>query len=274
LAVPLLAAHQYSDATLLQLLLPAFCAFCLCSSAVYVSNDLLDLESDRKHPHKRMRPFAAGTLPVWKGLVTVPLLTGGGFLLAHAVGPCFVGVVSVYFAVTLAYSLWLKRCVLVDCMTLTALYTLRIVAGAVATDIPPSFWLLAFSVFLFLSLAFVKRYAELQVQEAAGSDRAHGRGYYVADRPLLLALGIAAAYAAVLVLALYLDGDVVVQLYARPEWLWAAVPVMLFWMSWVWIKAHRGEMYDDPIAFALRDPTSLACAGLLAVTFVLAAAPA
>jgi 4-hydroxybenzoate polyprenyltransferase len=272
LAAPVLAAHEFADGALLLPLVLAVCAFCLCSSAVYVVNDLLDLESDRRHPHKRRRPFAAGTLPVWKGMVAAPLLTVGAFLVGQCVGASLVGVLAIYFTVALAYSLWFKRLVLVDCMMLTGLYTLRIFAGAVATGIPPSFWLLAFAIFFFLSLAFVKRYAELQVQEAAGSDRAHGRGYYISDRPLVLALGVAAAYSAVLVLALYLDGEEAVRLYARPEWLWAAVPITLSWISWVWIKAHRGEMSDDPIVFALTDPASLACGALLALTFFVAAA--
>jgi 4-hydroxybenzoate polyprenyltransferase len=211
-------------------------------------------------------------LPVWQGVAAAPLLTAGAFLVGQHAGASLLGVLAIYFAVALGYSLWFKRMVLIDCMTLTGLYTLRIFAGAVATGIPPSFWLLAFSIFFFLSLAFVKRYAELQVQEAAGSDRAHGRGYYTSDRPWVLALGMAAAFSAVLVLALYLDGEEAVRLYAQPEWLWAAVPITLSWISWVWIKAHRGEMSDDPIVFALTDPASLACGALLALTFVAAAA--
>jgi 4-hydroxybenzoate polyprenyltransferase len=175
-----------------------------------------------------------------------------------------------YFVLTCAYSLRLKRIALVDCLTLAALYTLRVIAGAAAVAITLSFWLLAFSVFIFLSLAFVKRYAELQLQAGAGNLQAHGRGYMVADAPVVQALGIAAGYAAVLVLALYLHGETVVTLYAQPELIWFAVPLILFWVSWVWMKAHRGEMHDDPIVFALKDKASLAVAQLVALCFLLA----
>jgi 4-hydroxybenzoate polyprenyltransferase len=176
----------------------------------------------------------------------------------------------VYFLLTCAYSLALKRIVLIDCLTLAALYTLRVIAGAAAVGIPLSFWLLAFSVFIFLSLAFIKRYAELQMQVNVGNSHAHGRGYAVTDAPLIQTLGITAGYAAVLVLALYLHGETVVRLYAQPELIWFAVPLMLFWVSWVWMKAHRGEMHDDPIVFAIKDKASLIVAGLIAALFSLA----
>ena len=150
---------------------------------------------------------------------------------------------------------------LVDCLTLAMLYTLRVVAGAAAAGIVLSFWLLAFSVFLFLSLAFVKRYAELQVQILDGKRIAHGRGYLTSDAPLIQMLGITAGYAAVVVLALYLNSDTVLMLYKTPEIVWGAVPVILFWVSWIWMRAHRGQMHDDPLVFALKDKASLA-AGL------------
>jgi 4-hydroxybenzoate polyprenyltransferase len=235
-----------------------------------MANDLLDLDSDRKHPRKRHRPFAAAAVPIAMGAVLAPLFAIASLLLGLMVGAAFTVWLVIYFLLTCAYSLWLKRLALIDCLTLAALYTLRIIAGAAAVAISLSFWLLAFSVFIFLSLAFVKRYAELQVQAQAGNSHAHGRGYAVSDAPLVQTLGITAGYAAVLVLALYLHGETVVTLYAQPELIWFAVPLMLFWVSWVWMKAHRGEMHDDPIVFAIKDKASLAVAALIAISFVLA----
>jgi 4-hydroxybenzoate polyprenyltransferase len=149
------------------------------------------------------------------------------------------------------------------------LYTLRIVAGAAAAGMMLSFWLLAFSGFLFLSLAFVKRYAELQVQLLNGKQKVHGRGYYTSDAPLVQMLGIASGYAAVLVLALYLNSEAVVKLYRTPEFVWGAVPVMLFWISWMWMRAHRGEMHDDPLVFAVKDKASLAAGAAFAAVLIM-----
>ena len=270
LFVPLLAAHQIGNFQSLSTLILAFVSFSLCASAVYMANDLLDLESDRKHPRKRYRPFASAAVQIKAGVVLAPLLAVASLSLGLVVGTEFTAWLVVYFLLTCAYSLWLKRLALIDCLTLAALYTLRITAGAAAVAITLSFWLLAFSVFIFLSLAFVKRYAELQVQAEAGNSRAHGRGYAVTDAPLIQTLGVTAGYAAVLVLALYLHGETVVTLYAQPELIWFAVPLMLFWVSWVWMKAHRGEMHDDPIVFAIKDRSSLAVAVLIAFSFLLA----
>jgi 4-hydroxybenzoate polyprenyltransferase len=270
LFVPLLAAHQLSDVQSLSRLILAFVSFSLCASAVYMANDLFDLESDRKHLRKRHRPFACAALPIKVGVVLAPLFVIASLLLGLVVGTAFTAWLVVYFSLTCAYSLWLKRLALIDCLTLAALYTLRIIAGAAAVAITLSFWLLAFSVFIFLSLAFVKRYAELQVQADAGNSHAQGRGYAVTDAPLIKTLGITAGYAAVLVLALYLHGETVVQLYKTPFLIWFAVLTLLFWISWVWMKAHRGEMHDDPIVFAIKDKASLIAAALIAASFVLA----
>jgi len=273
LFVPLLATHQISNIQSLSTLILAFASFSLCASAVYMANDLLDLESDRKHPRKRHRPFAAAAVPIKAGVLLAPLFAIASLVLGLVVGAAFTAWLVVYFLITCAYSLWLKRLALIDCLTLAALYTLRIIAGAAAVAIAVSFWLLAFSVFIFLSLAFVKRYAELQVHAGlgvGGNSHVHGRGYAVTDAPLVQTLGITAGYAAVLVLALYPHGETVVTLYTQPELIWFAVPLMIFWISWVWMKAHRGEMHDDPIVFAIKDKASLAVAVLTAVSFLLA----
>ncbi|XHS80291.1 UbiA family prenyltransferase [Burkholderiaceae bacterium UC74_6] len=257
LFMPLLAAHQLSDGRAWGLLGIAFLAFSLCASSVYLANDLLDLESDRIHPRKRNRPFASGVLPVWIGVALAPVLFVCSLLLAGLVGPGFQGWLVVYFVLTCVYSWVLKRLVLIDCLTLAMLYTLRVLAGAAAVGLDLSFWLLAFSVFLFLSLAFVKRYAELELQRESGRSKLHGRGYHTNDAPLIQTMGITAGQAAVLVLALYLNSDAVTKLYKNPEIVWGAVPIMLFWIHWMWMQAHRGQMHDDPLVFAVKDRTSL-----------------
>ncbi len=270
LFVPLLAAHHIGNIQSFGTLLLAFVSFCACASSVYITNDLLDLESDRQHPRKRYRPFASGKVPIFYGALLVPFLGILSLIMGWAVGFAFFGWLIAYFVLTTLYSVSLKRFALIDCLTLAGLYTLRIIAGAAAVGVALSFWLLAFSTFIFLSLAFVKRYAELQVQAAHGKSSAHGRGYAVSDAPLIQTLGITAGYASVLVLALYLNSDSVVRLYTQPEIIWLAVPLMLFWMSWVWLKAHRGQMHEDPIVFALKDKASLMVGLLLAGVFIAA----
>ncbi|MET0981098.1 MAG: UbiA family prenyltransferase [Telluria sp.] len=261
LFIPLMAGHQFGNIDPWLALVLAFVSFSLCASTVYIANDLLDLESDRLHPRKRARPFASGLVPAWMGVVLAPVLLAVSLVLGAYVGGNFLPWLLFYFFVTCVYSWSLKRVILVDCLTLAMLYTLRIVAGAAAADITLSFWLLAFSVFLFLSLAFVKRYAELQAQILAGKTTAHGRGYLTSDAPLVQMLGITSGYAAVVVLSLYLNSDTVLMLYRMPEVVWGAVPVILFWVSWIWMRAHRGQMHDDPLVFAVKDRASLA-AGL------------
>lgn len=268
LFLPLLAAHEIGNVEAWQSLVLAFFAFSLCASTVYIANDLLDLDSDRRHPRKRMRPFASGAVPVWKGVALAPVLLAVSFVLAFQVGTMFVGWLLAYFVVTCLYSFSLKKLILVDCLTLAMLYTFRILAGATTVGHVLSFWLLAFSVFLFLSLAFVKRYAELEVQRLNGSDKAHGRGYHTDDASLLQNIGISSGQASVLVLALYLNSDAVTKLYASPEIIWCAVPVMLFWIHWMWMQAHRGNMHDDPVVFAVKDKVSLLAALLVGAILV------
>jgi 4-hydroxybenzoate polyprenyltransferase len=271
LFIPLLAAHQLTSLNTWLTLVLAFCSFSLCASSVYIVNDLLDLESDRRHPRKCNRPFASGLVPVWMGVVLAPLLLLGSMALAWYVDGKFLPWLVFYFVLTCAYSWGLKRLILVDCLILAILYTLRIIAGSAAASVLLSFWLLAFSVFLFLSLAFVKRYAELQMQMLNGKLKVHGRGYYTSDAPLVQMLGVTSGYAAVLVLALYLNSDAVVQLYRTPEFVWGSVPIMLFWVSWMWMQAHRGKMHDDPLIFAIKDKTSLLASVALFAVLVIGA---
>jgi 4-hydroxybenzoate polyprenyltransferase len=265
LLMPLLAAHRLGDGHAWAVLGLAFLAFSLCASSVYLANDLLDLESDRLHPRKRNRPFASGTLPAWIGVVLAPVLLVVSMLLASQVGRSFQAWLAFYFVLTCVYSWVLKRLILIDCLTLAMLYTLRVLAGGAAVGLQLSFWLLAFSVFLFLSLAFVKRFAELELQRESGRTKLHGRGYHTDDASLIQTMGITAGQASVLVLALYLNSDAVTKLYKSPEVIWGAVPVMLFWIHWMWMQAHRGNMHDDPLVFAVKDRTSLVAGAAVAL---------
>lgn len=257
LFVPLLLSHQFLDYNLWHRLTIAFIAFSLCASSVYIINDILDIDSDREHPRKCKRPFASGDVPIWVGVLLAPVLLLTSIALAQHAGGQFFPWMLFYFSLTLAYSWKLKNIMLVDCVLLAMLYTLRIIAGGSVESMGLSFWLLAFSVFIFLSLAFVKRYAELQVLALAGKEKNRRRGYYVSDAPVIQMLGIASGFAAAVVLALYLNSDTIIALYRMPILIWGAIPIFVFWVSWVWMKAHRGEMHDDPLIFAIKDKASL-----------------
>lgn len=255
--LPLLASHELGNPTLLFPVALAFVAFGLCASSVYIVNDLMDLESDRHHPRKQSRPFAAGRLSPAAGLAVAGVLLIASFALSLALPPLFTLCLAIYLGLTLSYTLLLKQKVLVDSLCLAGLYTLRVIAGGAAAGINPGFWLLAFSLFLFLSLAFVKRYSELSILLSKGRHRAHGRGYVSKDLPLIQTMGIVSGYASVLVMALYLNGESIVLLYPQPLLMWFTVPILLYWISRIWVKAHRGEMHDDPVLFALTDRLSL-----------------
>ncbi len=273
LGVPVVAAHQVADSTTWMPLMLAFASFGFCASAVYITNDLLDLESDRQHPRKGHRPFASGLVPVWSGFLLAPLLLVASVAIARHVGGSFFIWLLVYVALTSAYSFGLKRLLLIDCLMLAMLYTLRIIAGAAVAHIDLSFWLLAFSCFLFLSLAFAKRYAELRLLSDNGQRQACGRAYYVSDAPVIQMLGIASGYAAVLVMALYLNSDAVLLLYRTPKVLWAAIPITVFWISWMWMQAHRGQLNEDAVVFALTDRVSLLAGMALACVLAAGAVP-
>lgn len=268
--LPLAGAFQLGDPAMLVQAILAFFAFSFCASAVYVVNDLMDLDSDRAHPRKRLRPFAAGSLSPASGLVATGLLLVTSAGLAAASRPAFQVALGGYFALTLAYTFLLKRKLIIDCVALGSLYTLRIVAGWSAVGLPASFWLLAFSLFLFLSLAFVKRYSELRVVAELGRPDAAGRGYLTGDLPFIQSMGIAAGFGSAMLLALYINGDTAMSHYSRPEVLWLLVPIQLYWISRMWMQAQRGVMHDDPVVFAVRDPVSLACGALFGLTLVMA----
>ncbi|MFN7002242.1 MAG: UbiA family prenyltransferase [Roseinatronobacter sp.] len=266
--LPVLAAH---DASSLPVVLIAFIAFCLTASAVYIVNDLADLAADRAHKRKRYRPLASGALPVGEALVMAAAL----FLSAIALSvlltpPAFVAVLLVYVVATFAYSLWIKRKLLIDVVALSGLYTLRIVAGAVAAGIVLSTWLLGFSMFLFFSLAAVKRQAELTDIGPEQVEAAPGRAYAGSDLPVIRSMAITSGQAAVLVLALYISSDDVIKLYAAPNLLWLVCPILFYWISRMVLITHRGHMTDDPIVYAARDWRSLLAIALVAIVVVAA----
>lgn len=256
--VPIAAAHRIRDVDADLRVVAAFAAFSLCASSVYILNDLTDLRSDRLHPRKRRRPFAAGDLDLRTGLLMIPLLLGTSVAIALAfLPPLFLAVLGTYYACSMTYNFAAKERVVWDVIVLAGLYVLRVIAGAAAVPVELSFWLLAFSMFIFLSLALAKRYSEMFTMHKAGRSAAAGRGYHTDDMPVIQSMGVAAGYMAVLVMALYINSPENHALYHRPKALWGICPLLLFWMSRVWLKTHRGEMHDDPVVFAVRDPTSL-----------------
>jgi 4-hydroxybenzoate polyprenyltransferase len=267
--VPLLTSHLFNQTAFLQSI-TAFGAFCLCASGVYVLNDLVDIQADRKHPTKRERPFANGDVPILGGVVLGPILMALAFALGLALSGLFELVLGVYLAITVSYSFFLKRKVLLDVVALALLYTARIIAGAVAIDVTISQWLLGFSVFLFLSLALVKRYSEIVLRLDLGLPDAHNRGYRSDDIPVLSALAAAAGFNAVVVFSLYLSSDAVRSLYRRPDVLWLVCPLFIYWISRMLLLSHRRQLDDDPVVFALRDRTSLLTLGSIAVLAMLA----
>jgi 4-hydroxybenzoate polyprenyltransferase len=269
--VPLLMAHLIGDANRLASAAVAFAAWCLCASGVYLFNDLLDLDADRSHPHKRARPLAAGSISARAALPAAAALMGAGLSVAFLLLPVAFGLMLVgYLALTTAYSAHLKRLPVIDVLVLAGLYTLRVLSGGYATSVPVSPWLLAFSMFLFLSLAFVKRYTELRAGSAA-SGRPSRRGYTREDTELLRSFGAASGYLSVLVLALYINQSrEVTQLYRRPELLWLAGPCLLYWLTRIWLLAHRDQLHEDPVVFTVRDPASYVVGALIAALIVAA----
>lgn len=270
LFVPLVAAHRIHEGASLAAALTGFAAFCLFASSAYLLNDLLDLGADRAHPRKRLRPLASGQLSIPAGLLLCALAVLGGAALAARLPAMFQATLGAYFLLTLAYSFGLKRVAMLDVISLAALYTLRIIAGGFAIPMPPSFWLLAFAMFLFFSLALVKRYAELVSLEGEGIGAAPGRGYAGHDAEVVLAIGSASAMVSALVLALYINGETAKDLYMQPAFLWILCPILLYWVSRIWLLAARGQMHDDPVLFAVRDKASYAVAAAGAIVVWLA----
>lgn len=257
LFVPILLDHRLTQPEVVGRGVVAFAAFCLAASGAYVLNDLLDLEADRGHPIKRHRSFASGALAPGVGYVVAPLLIGASLVVgAGLFAPGFLALLLLYIGLTTAYSGYLKRIVVLDVLLLAGLYTLRVLAGITASGVRFSTWLLAFSTFLFLSLAFLKRHGELASLSDHPAPAVRRRGYLPQDMEWLRTMGAASAYLAVLVLALYLNSDEVVKLYRKPAVLFLVCPLLLYWTSRMWLLAHRGRINEDPIVAAARDPSS------------------
>ena len=261
--IPLVMSHSFRlDAFALACC--AFASFSLCASSVYILNDLLDITSDRLHPTKRSRPFAAGTIPVMHGAAASAGLLAAAFLIALVLPPMFLRALGLYYAMTNAYSFLLKRKLLIDVVTLAGLYATRLLAGAYALSIPISEWLLAFAVFMFLSLALIKRHSEMAMRLDAGLAEPTNRGYRVTDLPALIALAAAGGYSAVIVFSLYIANPDITTRYHHPRWLYLACPLLLYWISRVVMLSQRREIDDDPVVFALRDRISLITLALIA----------
>ncbi len=267
--LPPLLAHDRSLPIILKALLAFFC-FCCAASATYMINDLLDIDADRRNTRKRLRPFASGDLAPANGLIASAVLLIVAFAAARALPVHLIYWLLFYVACTLAYSLYLKSVPLLDVLVLSGLYTLRLLAGGAATHTPISHWLAGFAIFLFLSLAIVKRFAELESIRLSGKQLKNGRGYLMTDIEQMRSFGTASAFAAVVVFANYISGIDVARLYHHSHYLWLIVPCMILWLCRVWLLASRGELNEDPVAFALTDPPSLVIGAVVGV-IVLAA---
>jgi len=252
---PLVSSHRFLDAAALSAAALVFIAFSCCASATYVLNDLIDIEADRTHPRKKHRPFAAGHLSISTGVVMAVVLAGIGLSIAGSISAATAGILAGYLVLTCLYSMWLKREPVVDVFVLTALYVIRVVAGGVAAAIPLTVWFHIFSLFLFLSLAFVKRYTELVTVGVT-----HGRGYQKADQHWISSIGISSGCLATLVLALYVTAGDVAVLYSKPQVLLLLCPLLMFWLTRMWFKAGRGIAHDDPVVETLKDPVAHLCA--------------
>ena len=265
---PLVLAHQVFNFQGWLIAGASALAFSLCASGVYLLNDLLDLEADRRHPRKKKRPCASGVFPLSYALTLAPLLFLAAFAVAFVIQPQFSVVLGIYLILTSAYSYRLKALALVDVILLAILYTIRIVGGGIATGVHLSQWLLGLSMFIFFSLACVKRFSELLVLQQRKEHRTWGRGYAVSDMEQVASFGTASGYIAVLVLALYVSGKEVAELYASPTVIWMACPLLLYWISRIWLLARRGFVHDDPLVFALRDKVTYAVAAIGALIFL------
>ena len=254
--VPLITAHKIFDPVLLIKSFIAFISFSFCASSVYVLNDLFDLFSDRKNSIKCKRAFAAGVLSIKNGIYIILLFLPSSFLIAINLGLKFTAVLLLYLITTTFYSFILKKVVLLDIIILAALYTLRIIAGSSAVAIVLSFWLLLFSMFIFLSLALVKRFSELIALKNKNESILSGRGYLFTDLEIISQFGVSSGFMAILILALYINSDQVKALYKYPQYIWILCPILLYWISRVWLLTHRNRMHSDPVVFAIKDRIS------------------
>lgn len=270
--VPALLAMKFADLPTMLSLLAALPLLGAMASGTYILNDLVDLTADRGHPSKRKRPFASGRIKLWQGFVAAPTLIAGGLAGGFLLSPAFAATMLSYLIVTLAYSFALKRTALVDVVALAFLYTLRLIMGAVLAGVLLSQWLMVVSMFLFVSLSLAKRHTEVLRRVSLGERRLANRGYRSEDASLTLGLGLATATAVPLILVLYIiESAWPSGLYSTPGLLWIAPAAVAMWLMRVWLLANRGELHDDPVVFAVKDPQSLAAGAVLATSFAAAA---
>jgi 4-hydroxybenzoate polyprenyltransferase len=271
LFLALFMSHRIIEPNLFKQAVVAFLSFSLSASAVYILNDLFDLETDRKHPSKKNRPLASGRLPVIKGIIAIPCLLIISLLLAVILLPSiFTLILIIYLITTTGYSIYFKEKLFLDVIILGALYTLRVLAGGLAVGVEVSSWLLGFSLFFFLSLAFMKRYADLLLIKNNNQEELFGRGYSVIDLDIVQKLGISSGFVSLLILALYINGDQVMVLYKQPELIWLTIPILLYWLMRMWFVAHKGKMTDDPIIFAIKDKISYITFFLITIILIVA----
>ncbi|HWR15668.1 MAG TPA: UbiA family prenyltransferase [Terriglobales bacterium] len=269
--LPLFLSHEFGDRSKLINSFLAFVAFSFVASAGYILNDMLDMEADRQHPRKRKRPFAAGDLSPVAGLIVAAVLLCAAGVYSSTQPAKFAYMLCAYLVGTISYSFLLKKIAILDVLVLAGLYTIRIICGSVVTSVPLSTWFESFSLFFFLSLAIVKRYEELQGLRERHALPANDRGYRVDDIEQLRSFGTASAYAAVVIFVLYVSSPDVQRLYHHPQALWAIVPVLVYWINRVWLLAHRGEMHEDPVVFALTDRVSIWIGAFSAIILILGA---
>ena len=254
--LPFLMAHQVSFDKVTSSIL-AFLSFSFAASFVYLLNDLLDLEADRSHPRKKYRPIASGKMSIHLAIFLTPVLLIISFAIALLFLPMsYFYVLLIYLILTTSYSFKLKKIILLDVIILACLYTIRLIAGAYAVNVEVSPWLLGFSIFMFLSLAIMKRFTELKVVINENGNKTKGRGYHIDDIPFLGTLGLVSGFLSILVLSLYVNSQKVLELYHQPELLWLIILTVLYWLIRIWHFAYRGKMHDDPIVFTAKDMTS------------------
>mgnify|MGYP006158097583 CR=1 FL=1 len=258
LFAPFIAAHQINNFESWVSVTIGFISFSLCASAIYLLNDLTDLSNDRSHPRKKERPFASGELPFYYGVLLIPLLLVSSFAIAIIFSNSeFTIWLFLYLFLTTLYTFIIKPIIFLDVIVLAMLFTIRIIAGSATLLLPLSPWILGFSIFLFVSLAIIKRYAELEIQIIKNISQIKGRGYYTSDASLIQSIGLASGFCSILVFVLYLNSPEVMALYNSPEIIWLCIPILIYWQSWMWLSAHRGKMHDDPLIFAMKDKHSL-----------------
>ena len=271
--VPLILSRNTGDINLLLSALAMFLCFSLVSSSLYILNDLLDIEADRRHPENYRRPLAAGNFPISPAVILMPIVLSIGLFFGYVISPDFMMILSLYLILSSSYSFWLKSIALVDILALASLYTIRIFAGAESFSVEISAWLATFSGFIFLSLSLLKRCSELRILQKQGQISNMRRGYCVEDLQMLENLGVASGFISILVFALYLHSPAVTLYYPNPHLLWFICPILYYWISRMWLKAHKGEIPSDPLFFTFKDKVSYYLLFSIAILWVVAGLP-